>query len=215
MKETIAVIAANGRSGQACVEALLAAGYQVRAGVRCGNGSDAQHRPGLTVWRCDATKAEDIDRLLEGADAVVNMIGHTRRSSADVQTLATAHCIAYIQAHRPAMRLISLTGTGVRQPGDRITVLDWLGNFVIGLIDPARIRDGIRHAELLERSAVNYTVVRVLKLTNGRQRRKATLTLHGPVESVTSRARVAAMVVELLQSSGFERTMPVVSRTHR
>ena len=214
MKETIAVIAANGRSGRACVEALLHAGYHVRAGVRQGNGK-ALHHPRLTTWRCDATKAEDIARLLEGADAVVSMIGHTRRSTADAQYQATAHCIAYIEANRPSMRVISLTGTGVRRPGDRITALDWLGNFVIGLSDPARIQDGIRHAELLARSQVNYTIIRVLKLTNGRHKGALTLTSHGPVETFTPRARVAAAVVTLLNTGGYERAMPVVSHTRR
>lgn len=210
MNKTIAVIAAGGRTGRACVEALLAVGYHVRAGMRSGKGH-ALHHPRLTRWRCDATKPADIARLLEGADAVVSMIGHTRRSSADVQSQATTHCIAYIEAHQPSMRFISLTGTGVRQPGDHMTVPDWIGNFIIGLVDPARVHDGIRHAELLANSRVNYTVLRVLKLTNGPHEGRVSLTPHGPVELLTPRARVAAAVIELLGTTMFDRAMPVIS----
>lgn len=208
---TIAVIAAGGRSGRACVTALLAAGYHVRAGVH-GSGvlpADAH----LEQLPCDATNADDIARVLTGADAVVNMIGHTRHSPADVQTRATARCIEYITSRQPDMRYIGLTGTGVRQAGDRVGLLDWLGNAVIRMIDPARIRDGIQHAKLLEASTVRYSLLRVLKLGNGSHVGAVRLTPHGPVELLTPRVRVAAAVVRLIESDEYERAMPVVSRT--
>lgn len=210
MNETIAVIAASGRSGRACVEALLAAGYRVRAGIH-RQAINIEH-PNLTQLRCDAMRAEDIAALLDGADAVVSMIGHTRRSPADVQVQATRHCINYIEANRPSMRYIGLTGTGVRQPGDRIGLADWGGNTIIRWIDPARIRDGIEHAVLLQKSSVNYTILRVLKLTNGRRAGAVHLTARGPVELLTPRTRVAAAVVELLQTGAYVREMPIISR---
>lgn len=211
MKVVVAVIAGHGRSGRVCVEALLAAGYWVRAGVR--HGSLGVSHPNMTEVKLDATKPDDIARLVAGADVVVSMIGHTRRSKGDVQTQAIRACIDYLEAHRPTTRLISLTGTGVRQPGDRVSIFDWTGNFVIGLIDPGRISDGINHARLLEASTLHYTILRVLKLTNGPHEGHVRLTLNGPAESFTPRARIAAAVVELIRHDGYDRAMPVVSGT--
>src|ERR1700681_4929926 len=87
----IAVIAANGRSGQAFVEVALAAGHTVRGGVR--NSSHLIPHANLEVVSCDATKTHDIRKLCSGQEAVVSLIGHVRHSAPDVQTIATQRTI--------------------------------------------------------------------------------------------------------------------------
>jgi putative NADH-flavin reductase len=110
----IAVIAANGRSGQAFVRAALAAGHTVRAGVYRTN--QLQPAKSLDVVQCDATNPDDLRKLIKDQDAVVSLIGHIRNSPPNVQSEATEKLIAVateLQVHR----IVSLTGTGVRQPG--------------------------------------------------------------------------------------------------
>ena len=57
----IAVIAANGRSGQAFVEAALKAGHSVNAGVR--HISTLEPHPNLVITECDATNESQIKQL--------------------------------------------------------------------------------------------------------------------------------------------------------
>jgi len=211
MKPLIAVLAAQGRSGQACVAALLEAGYRVRAGIR--SGSSLAGHPSLETVRCDARVLGDVETLMDGASAVVSMIGHNRRSSADVQSVAIQNCVDVITARQPGTRLISLTGTGVRLDGDRIPLLDRAANFAIGVVDPQRIKDGKNHVRILQESSVDYTIIRVLKLTGGRHSGTVTLTPHGPAELFTPRARVAAAVVQLIDSGDYRRALPVISGT--
>lgn len=203
----VAVIAANGRSGRAFVDAALDAGMQVRAGVY-GQAEFAYHK-NLEVVVCDATDKKQVGNLLEGVDAVVSMIGHRPGSPAWVQTDATKTILAAVRK-RGIVRFISLTGTGVRFDADKPGIIDRLANMAIKMIDPERIADGVAHAELLKSSQLDWTLVRVLKLTGGRHVGKVRLNLHGPAEMLTPRRRVAAAVVQLLQDNSFIRQAPII-----
>jgi uncharacterized protein YbjT (DUF2867 family) len=202
----IAVIAADGRSGQAFVKAALDAGHSVRAGVRGKNPFFAH--PGLSVLKCDATNEHQVKELLRASDAVVSLIGHVKGSQADVQTRAIKTIIAAMK-QRGLTRIISLTGTGVRIKGDRPNLLDKLANAIILKIDPDRIHDGIAHVKVLSESGLDYTVLRVLKLGNGKPG-KFSLNGHGPAKPLTSRAEVASAILDCLEDNRFIRQHPVV-----
>lgn len=205
----LAVVGANGRSGRVFVEAALARGHQVRAGVYGVHSFQA--RDGLDVMACDATNPADVAQLIRHTDAVVSLIGHVRHSPADVQTRAIT---TILEAMRQTglTRLVSLTGTGVRFPGDKITLLDAVLNSAVRLIDPDRIRDGIEHAAVLQRSQVNWTLVRVLKLTDGAAQAYG-LHSDGPARLMTSRATVAAAICEVLENNSFCREAPIITFT--
>jgi len=207
----IAVIAANGRSGQAFVEAALAAGHTVRGGV-LGKNFLRPH-PGLTVVRCDATKQGDLKALLAGQDAVVSLIGHVKGSPPDVQTVAIQN-IASVMESLGVRRLVSLTGTGVRFPGDKVTLLDRLLNLAVMLVDPARVKDGRKHVEVLTRSNLDWTVVRVLKLQDVPPA-PFSLTEHGPTKPYVGRVEVAQAILQVLESNGFIRQAPIISKAGR
>ncbi len=203
----IAVIAANGRAGQAFVRTALAAGHDVRAGIR-GDDPFEPHKHLVTV-RCDATNSDDVTELLKSSDAVVSLIGHIRGSSANVQTLATKTVLAEME-RRGLKRIVSLTGTGVRIDGDKPDLMDKLANMFIARIDPHRVNDGIEHAKVLQASGADFTIVRVLKLTNDRST-EFDLTDHGPAAHFTSRSQAAQAILECLEDNRFIRKYPVVS----
>jgi putative NADH-flavin reductase len=205
--KTIAVVGANGRSGRLFVNAALAAGYDVRAGVHNG-GLEPTDR--LKIMKVDATKPTQVASLISGSDAVVSLIGHVKGSPNRVQTEAMqvlVDAMRTVQVHR----LISLTGTGVRIPGDTPSLLDYVLNFAIKLIDPQRIQDGIDHAELLQDSGVDWTILRVLKLSNGSSK-PFKLTSGGPAKLFTSREEVAEAILEVVRDDSYIHTTPIISR---
>jgi nucleoside-diphosphate-sugar epimerase len=204
----IAVIGANGRSGRAFVTAALTAGHQVNAGVH--TTSSMTQQPGLRVYRCDATNPEEVKELIQGQDAVVSLIGHVKGSSASVQTDSIKNIIQVMQAQK-VTRLISLTGTGVRFPGDRISLSDRFLNFGISLIDPKRISDGKEHVRQITMSNLDWTILRVLKLQT-HSRRKYTLTENGPTKLFVSREDVADSILLLLSKNSFIKKAPIISR---
>lgn len=204
----IAVLAANGRSGKAFVEAALAAGHEIRAGYH-RQKLDTQH-PNLTQIACDATNATQITELIAGSDAVVSFIGHVKGSPARVQTEAMRVVIAAMKAAGIA-RIVSLTGTGVRFPRDHVGPVDWFLNLSISLIDPERIADGKEHVAALQASDLEWTILRVLKLQNTKPRPFA-LTPNGPTLWYVSRESVAAAALEVLEDHSFVREAPILSK---
>ena len=207
----IAVIAANGRLGRAFVIQALKAGHQVRAGVRGATQLPAHEN--LEVLRCDATKPDEIRRLLSGQEVVVSAIGHVKGSPATVQTQAT-RVIVQGMHELGITRFVDVTGTGVRFPGDKIPLIDRVLNWGVGLIDPARVRDGIEHVKVLQESDIQWTVLRVLKLQNI-QPQPYVLTEHGPTKYFVGREEVARAMLEVIQKGTFIQQAPIISYTSK
>lgn len=204
----IAVIGASGKTGRVFVNAALGAGYDIRAGVYRSEVFKASDH--LEVVRIDALKAEDIDKLVRGCDVVVSVIGHVKDSPAYLQTTAISNVLSAMKRYH-IRRLVSLTGTGVRCLGDTASLMDIVMNSAVRLIDPARLRDGRAHADVIRDSDVDWTIVRILKLTDGLEQ-SYTLTDHGPAKTFVSRRTVAEALLRVVHDGDHIREMPVISR---
>lgn len=202
----IAVLGANGRSGSVFVEEALRHGYIVRAGVYSGE-LPAQNN--LEVVKCNVMDAEDIRKICDGVDAVVSLIGHGRKSPANLQQVAMKNIIDALK-NQPNTRVVILTGTGVRCEGDKPNFMDKILNFGIQKVDPLRISDGIKHVDILKSSSLDWTVVRVLKLTNGSHSGEVDMNLTGPAELFTPRARVANAIIKILDENIYHKQCPVI-----
>jgi putative NADH-flavin reductase len=203
----IAVLAANGRTGSEFVRVALAHGHTVRAGVHGKHRFKPHER--LTIVDCDATNPDEVINLLTTCEAVASFIGHVRGSAPDVQSKAIDTLIAAMQ-QLEITRVVSLTGTGVRQPGDNITLLDRVLNLSISIIDPARVKDGIHHAEILKDSKLEWTIIRVLKLQKV-PKRPYQLLKNGPTKPYVGRREVAEAALEVLENHTFVREMPIIA----
>ena len=148
--------------------------------------------------------------LLEGQDAAVSFIGHVKGSPANVQTDAM-NVLVRVMETLGIKRVVSLTGTGVRFPGDKISLVDRFLNFGVSVVDPARVNDGRDHVEVLKQSNLDWTVLRVLKLENITPM-PFTLREHGPTKWVVSRQDVAKAVLQVLEEASFIRQAPILSR---
>lgn len=205
----IAVIAANGRLGKTFVEAALEAGHSVRAGIRRDNNLTSH--PHLEVVTCDAVKLDDVRGLLRDQDVVVSAIGHVKNSAPDIQTLATKNIITAMN-EMGMRRFVDVTGTGVRFPGDRITIVDRVLNLAVQIIDSARVKDGRNHQDLLKASDLDWTTIRILKLQDT-TKRPYVLRQHGPTKWYVGRQEVAEAMLEVIQDGSFVRQAPIISKS--
>lgn len=205
---TIAVLGANGRTGRKVVTALLAAGYAVKAGVHRSSEHVPVHNL-VSIHECNVYNEDAVANLLTGTNAVLSALGHNRHSGPDVQTAAMRHIVATKHTHA-VRRVITLTGTGVRQEGDEPELLDIALNTMLGVVAPSRLQDGIDHAAVLKTSDLAWTVLRVLILTNG-EKQPFGFTPHGPALRLVSRATVAEAFVRALGSERYIARMPIIS----
>ncbi len=207
--KTIAVIGANGRTGQEFVALALTKGYRVRAGVHLNSSFHPEKN--LEVFKVDATHPAQVRKLIEGSDIVVSLLGHVRHSPKRVQTEAIKTILQEMQK-LTITRIVSLTGTGVRFDGDTPSLLDIIANSSIKIIDRNRIQDGIDHAKILQESDLDWTLLRVLKLTN-QKLSTYSLTAHGPARFFAPRKSVASALLDIVDSHEYTHIAPVLSRT--
>lgn len=205
----ISVVAANGRSGKAFVLKALEAGHKVRAGVH-SRDLDIKH-PNLEVIKGDATNLDYINKLIAGSNAVACFIGHTRKSAPDVQTITIKNILTEMQRQN-IKRLVSLTGTGARFDLDKIGFIDKIMNTSIKLVDPKRIQDGIDHVDAIKASHVDWTIIRVLKLTNAKAK-PFKLSEQGPAKVFVSRSEVAEAFLNVIEHGSFIGQAPIISNS--
>lgn len=203
----ISVLGASGRTGILVVDELLRRGHKV-------NGlayKKPENHNGEVNWiEGDATKSEDLKKCLEGADAVISTLGHTRQTKTQIQTDSMKALVNLLaNTNTP---IISMTGTGVRQIGDKPSLIDRFLNLGISIVDPARVQDGIDHARVLKESNLNWKILRVLKLANGNKVQDINLTTGGPAIKLINRVTVAKLLVDLAENSEWNHLMPVASK---
>jgi putative NADH-flavin reductase len=205
----IAVIAANGRTGQVFTQEALKQGHKVKAGYHRSNR--LQPHPNLEIVQCDATNEADLERLINDSDVVVSLIGHSRHSRPNVQTEAI-EVITKAMKKKGLKRLVSLTGTGVRFPGDDISLVDIALNMGLGLVDPKRLSDGINHMDTIRQTDLDWTVIRVLKLRSGDKINRFKLSEHGPAHAIVTRKTVAKAILKVIEGKEFIKKAPIVSK---
>ena len=205
----ICIFGADGRTGIEVVKKAVSSGYSVTAFIY--NKDMADHfDKSVTVIQGNILNEQQVINAVQGADTVISVVGHIKNSDPLMQTKGINNVISAMKEHS-ITRIISLTGTGVRIPGDTPSVIDRILNFIIKKIDPERINDGKEHVEALQASELNWTILRVLKLSSAPYDGNYTLTKHGPVELSTSRKKVADIMVDLATSKEFVADMPVSS----
>lgn len=207
----ICIFGADGRTGREVVTQALSRGHQVTACVYQKPDNEAFFES-ADVRVGNVLDESFVMSALEGSDAVVSVIGHIKGSDPYMQTKGIKNIIKGMKTQEIS-RIVSLTGTGVRIEGDTPSLLDKLGNIFISIVDSARVQDGIAHFEALKTSSLDWTVLRVLKLSQSdKEISEYCLTEHGPAENLTSRKKAARALVDLVVGDQYTGKAPVVSK---
>lgn len=206
----ICIFGADGRTGKYVVEQALLQGYKVIAFVY-SEDSIGNLPPQIKFVVGDILIKEDVENAIKKKpDMVISVVGHIKGSDPLMQTKGIRNITDSMKKYG-VKRIVSLTGTGVREKGDKITILDRIANFLVKLLDKERIVDGIKHAEVLKKSGLDWSILRVLKLSKKQSDKSYLLTSHGPVENFSHRKRVAKALVDLLEKNEWIGKSPIMS----
>jgi len=193
----ICIFGADGRTGREVVKSAKAKAHEVVPFLY----SDGQ----------DVMAYEAVRKAINGCEAVISTLGHIKGSDPLMQTKGIGN-IVKVMKELGIRRVLSMTGTGARVAGDKPSLADRFLNFGVKLVDPERINDGVEHVKVLQESGLDWTIVRVLKLSKSDAEAKDyTLTDHGPAELLTSRKKVAKVLVDLLDDTDSYGKLPVIS----
>lgn len=164
----IVIFGASGRTGKPLVGQALAAGHEVTAFVRDPSKLGMNHER-LTVAKGDVKDYAEVSKAIAGADAVLSTLGHTKTSANDVQTVGTENIVATMK-EAGVRRLVSLTGAGVSDPKDEPKLFDKAITTLLKLVQKDVLEDGENHARAIEKSGLDWVIVRGPRLTEGEKK---------------------------------------------
>lgn len=206
----VALFGATGRAGGAILRQGHAAGHQIHALVRTPGGLTAA--PGEVIAG-DVRDAGAVERVMAGADAVVSAIGGTRGSNLAVLEQGTASILAVMRRHS-VRRLIVIQGFHLPFPGDPPGLGRPLMAAVLRTWNPRLSTDTYRMAELLRASDLDWTLIRMPRLTEGPPGdgyRVGRFAL-GPWSTVTT-GQVGHFTLTCLADGGYRRDAPMIATT--
>lgn len=160
-----AVLGATGRTGRPLVEQALAGGHEVVALARTPSKLGLDH-PKLTVVQGDALNREDVGRVVEGADAVLLTLGHTKGSPPDLMRRAAENVVAAMREHG-VRRVVTETGAGVPDPKDPGGLGPTVMRGLMRVVAKNLLADSEAHVDVFRQSGLDWTAVRAPRLTEG------------------------------------------------
>ncbi len=208
---TIAVLGAGGRLGQHVVTEALARGHTVRAVIHRTNPLPVH--PRLQIELADVRCPGKVRAALSNADLVVSCLSSAAASPPDIQTVGARNLVITMEALGLA-RLVSVTGSGARMPGETLT-----GNHRIKRQQmlngaPHLLTDGDEHLATIAASDLTWTVIRVPLMTQRHLPTRYTIQQDAPDPASTATYRDAAGVMLDLATDdkpAWTRTAPFVT----
>ena len=208
----VLVIGASKGVGLETVKAALEAGHRVRAFARSAERIDFSH-PNLEKRRGDALNSEDVDRALDGVDAVIQALGVPGKDLMAPVTLFSKATRVLVPAmeRRGVKRLVAVTGFGAGDSRDAVSLLQRVPFRLF--LGRAYDDKGVQE-RLIKESGLDWTIVRPGILLPGPAsgRAKALAEPSQWRNGVVSRADVADFLVKQIASTEYLRRAPVLVR---
>ena len=196
----IALLGATGRTGSHVLSIALDRGHEVVALVR---GEPPQQRSGLTVVKGSAVEKVDVARAAEGCDAVVSCL-----ASSNKEAVCSRAAEAAIAAG--ASRFVTIGGAGVDVEGDEKGFGDKVIGGIMKVVVGRMLADRQRELELLQQSAVRWTMARPPRLTDAAGSDYRT-SLERPPSTAIGREALATFIVDELERDAFVGKAPFVA----
>ena len=159
---TIAILGGAGKAGRPLVQQALAAGYAVRLLLRPPQAFNLAHER-LEIVLGDVRNRACVRQLLEGTDALLSTLGHTKEEPKPMMAVATQTFVTSMVelGIRRCVVVTSLFVTG-REVLDQMTqeAADYMQQHFPLFMDNRRLE-----FEVLSRSSLDWTYVRVPLIT--------------------------------------------------
>lgn len=168
MKQKIVIFGATGGTGQELVKQALAQNYTVTAFVR--NPQKLKLRDeNLQIIQGNVLNQLEVDNALRNQDAVFCNLGMPASDKSKLRTKGTSNIIKAMEKHSVS-RLICQTSLGF---GDSKEILPWHMKYIIvPFILKNAFIDHEEQEQKVEKSALDWTIVRPGNMTNGEKTEK-------------------------------------------
>ncbi len=207
-KSTIAILGGAGKAGRPLVTETLAAGYRVRLLLRHPKDFDVLNER-LEIVDGDARDPVSIRKLLQGSDALLSTLGHTKGESTPMMSTATINFIEGMQAVGITRCIVvtSLFSTGYEQLDPKTQEA---ANYMQQHY-PLFMNDRQLEFKLLRESNLDWTYVRVPYITQESARGGVDINVnHLPGQQITA-TDLAHFLIHQLDDRRYIRQAPFVA----
>ena len=208
----ITVFGATGPAGKLLTERAIQAGHMVTAFARSPAklGSLADQ---VSVVVGELADAAAIDRAVQGADAVISLLGPSGKSSGLPISEGMRHIVDAMERHG-VRRLIATATPSAADPNDRFKVSFWLAVRMIKALAGTAYADIVATAGVARSSTLDWTLLRLPMLTDAPSEHPAVAGYVGDPQIKLfwlSRSALADFILAQLQSRAWGRKAPVIT----
>jgi len=206
----VLVFGASGGTGKELVKQALAQGHMVTAFVRDPSRLEITHAC-LTVATGDVVDSARVEQTVRGQDAVISALGAGKSLKRHPALVEGMHKIVQAMAQEGVRRLVYLSVLGV---GESRHQLGWLDRYImVPLVLRRVVADHALDEGLIQRSGLDWVIVRPPRLTNGAHTgryRSGEDIQDGWMSASISRADVADFMLRQLSDATFVHHVPAV-----
>ena len=208
--KTVAIFGATGRAGKHLVQQALERGYYVRALAR-DPGKLATKDERLVVIQGNLSDNECVAQVVAGADTVLSVLGPTSNEPTFVISQGTQTIVEAMKQHG-VRRLVVSAGAGVGDPGDAPKLFNKLINVALKATARNVYEDMLKTVDLVRQSGLDWTVVRVPRLTDGPKTGKVRVGMVGKGTGANlTRADMAEFMLKQSDDGQYLRKAPIIS----
>ncbi len=206
----IVVFGATGGTGARVIDQALDKGYQVVAFTRklqnlTANGEN------LIPFEGDIHEAAKVSKAIRGVEAVISTLGPTDNKAPFAVSKGTVNILTGMKQHGVS-RLVVTAGAGVSDPNDAPRFINRFMNLLVKTISGNVYADMVETVRIVRESEVNWTIVRVPRLTDGPKTGKVTVAWVGKGMGMQiSRADLAAFLLGQLEADTYLHQAPAIS----
>ncbi len=165
-KMKLVVFGANGGVGKEVVAQALAAGHHVIGVVR--NIETANHTPRLEIVEGNITDVDFIARVTANSDVVISTIGTTQyKQPVHIYSDATKALVAGMSAAKTTRLIVLSAGGATIEPNDPF-LFRYIIKPILQYIFRYLYKDMLRMERILEASKLDWTILRLSYLVNGK-----------------------------------------------
>jgi putative NADH-flavin reductase len=205
----LAIFGATGATGRLLVQQALGGGHALnvlaRDPARITANSDQ-----LRVVAGDVRDVEAVRHVVDGVEGVISVLGQTHPPTPDLLVTGARNIIAAMHSAE-VRRLVYLTGAGVWDTQDQRTFTRKLIRGLMYRFAREVLRDSEAAVQAIKSSDLQWTIVRVPRLTDAPRTGKPRVTLSKPAGMVISRADVAAFLLCETLERRFVNQLPFVT----
>jgi putative NADH-flavin reductase len=162
----LAIFGATGATGRILVEQALKQGHEV-TGFDRHLPALAIENPKLKMVQGDVFKLDEVEKAIEGQDAVICVLGVPPTVTAPVCSTGTEHIVEAMQKHG-VKRFICQSAFAVAALDGEWKEVPWMVPLL--LLSPkvkAMFADKVRQEHIIQQSDLDWIIVRPARLTDG------------------------------------------------